>query len=58
MILAFFENKSGKIVHVGIIMDNNQIIHASGRVRVDKLDEKIFNVNKKNILTKLKSIKK
>ena len=34
-------------MHVGIIMDNNQIIHASGKVRIDKLDEKgIFNVNK------------
>ena len=57
--LAFFENKSGKIVHVGIIMDNNQIIHASGKVRIDKLDEKgIFNVNKQKYTHKLKSIKK
>ena len=57
--LAFFENKSGKIVHVGIIMDNNQIIHASGKVRIDKLDKKgIFNVNKQKYTHKLKSIKK
>ena len=42
--LAFFENKDGKIIHVGIIQENNNIIHASGRVRIDGLDESgIFN---------------
>ena len=42
--LAFFENKEGKINHVGIIMKNNYIIHASGKVRIDKLDKQgIFN---------------
>jgi cell wall-associated NlpC family hydrolase len=35
--LAFFENSSGKIIHVGIILENNKIIHASGRVRVDSI---------------------
>jgi hypothetical protein len=42
--LAFFENKEGKVAHVGIIMENNNIIHASGKVRIDKLDKQgIFN---------------
>lgn len=42
--LAFFENKDGKIIHVGIIQENNKIIHASGRVRIDGLDQTgIFN---------------
>ena len=42
--LAFFKNKAGKIIHVGIIQENNNIIHASGRVRIDGLDETgIFN---------------
>ena len=42
--LAFFKNKDGKIIHVGIIQENNKIIHASGRVRIDGLDETgIFN---------------
>lgn len=36
--LAFFENDEGKIVHVGIIMNKNQIIHASGKVKTDTLD--------------------
>ncbi len=35
--LAFFKSKDEKIVHVGIIMENNEIIHASGRVRIDEL---------------------
>ncbi len=35
--LAFFENKTGKITHVGILLDNERIIHASGQVRIDEL---------------------
>lgn len=38
--LAFFNSPSGKIVHVGILLSNKQIIHASGFVRIDKIDEK------------------
>ncbi len=40
--LAFFDNKEGKIVHVGILIDNQTIIHAAdsaGRVVVDKIDQ-------------------
>lgn len=36
--LAFFDNEEGKIVHVGIILNDQQIIHASGCVRIDKFD--------------------
>lgn len=35
--LAFFKNKDGKIIHVGIIGDHHRIIHASGHVRNDLL---------------------
>lgn len=35
--LAYFTNSKGKIIHVGIILENSQIIHASGRVRIDQL---------------------
>ena len=38
--LAFFANEKGRITHVGILLPNNKIIHASGRVRIDELDEK------------------
>jgi hypothetical protein len=42
--LAFFGNDEGKITHVGIVMENEQIIHASGQVRIDYLDQTgIFN---------------
>ena len=37
--LAFFHNKENKIVHVGIIFDEEKIIHASGQVRIDHLNE-------------------
>ena len=42
--LAFFDNDEGNIIHVGVIMANNKIIHASGNVRIDKIDHQgIFN---------------
>lgn len=42
--LAFFENKAGKISHVGIIMPDGQVIHAASQVRIDKIDHYgIFN---------------
>jgi gamma-D-glutamyl-L-lysine dipeptidyl-peptidase len=37
--LAFFKNEDGKINHVGIVLTEGRIIHASGRVRVDRLTE-------------------
>lgn len=35
--LIFFE-KNKKVVHVGIYLGNNKIIHASGKVRIDAVD--------------------
>ena len=35
--LAFFENKTGKITHVGILDGIGKIIHASGHVRTDSI---------------------
>ena len=56
--LAFFDDSEGKITHVGIIMNNNNIIHASGKVRIDKLDQQgIFNIEKKIHTHKLRIIK-
>jgi cell wall-associated NlpC family hydrolase len=40
--LAFFDNPEGKIVHVGILLNDHTIIHAtdtSGRVVIDKIDQ-------------------
>ena len=39
--LAFFENADGKIVHVGILLDKDTIIHATdagGKVVIDSID--------------------
>ncbi|OIR01160.1 gamma-D-glutamyl-L-lysine endopeptidase [mine drainage metagenome] len=36
--LAFFDNEEGKITHVGILINSETIIHASGKVRIDKID--------------------
>ncbi|TAH08127.1 MAG: hypothetical protein EAZ12_07985 [Sphingobacteriia bacterium] len=36
--LAFFDNAEGRITHVGIMLNSQTIIHASGRVRIDAID--------------------
>ncbi len=55
--LAFFDNEEGKITHVGIILDQNKIIHASGKVRIDKLDHQgIFNLEKRDYTHRLRLI--
>ena len=42
--LVFFDHEDGKISHVGIAIDGNRVIHCSGRVKVEKLDENgIYN---------------
>ena len=57
--LAFFDNEEGNIIHVGIIMENNYIIHASGKVRVDRLDHLgIYNPEVNKHTHKLRVIKK
>ncbi|WP_294244930.1 C40 family peptidase [uncultured Chryseobacterium sp.] len=56
--LAFFENADGKIIHVGIMLDNHRIIHASGKVRIDTLDSTgIFNKEMNRHTHKLRVIK-
>lgn len=40
MDLAFFVNSKGRVIHVGICLDGDKIIHAYGKIRIDKLDEK------------------
>ncbi|KPH12304.1 C40 family peptidase [Chryseobacterium sp. ERMR1:04] len=56
--LAFFENADGKIIHVGIMLDNQRIIHASGKVRIDTLDSTgIFNKELNQHTHKLRVIK-
>ncbi|MFN7313337.1 MAG: NlpC/P60 family protein [Bacteroidota bacterium] len=57
--LAYFENEEGKITHVGIMMNNHQIIHASGKVRIDEIDHfGILNRDTKQYSHKLRIIKR
>ncbi|HEV2353765.1 MAG TPA: C40 family peptidase [Puia sp.] len=36
--LAFFDNDEGRITHVGVLLSPQEIIHASGKVRIDRID--------------------
>ena len=42
--LAFFDDVEGMIHHVGMLLGNGKIVHASGKVRIDRIDQQgIFN---------------
>jgi len=57
--LAFFDNDEGNIVHVGIMWEKNKIIHASGKVRIDNVDQfGIFNVDTKRYSHKMRVMKR
>lgn len=57
--LAFFDDEEGNIVHVGIIWKRNKIIHASGQVRIDNVDQfGIFNVDTQRYTHKMRVMKK
>ena len=57
--LAFFDNEEGKITHVGIVTEPGKIIHASGKVRIDSLDQQgIFNKELGKYTHKLRVIKR
>ena len=57
--VAFFDNDEQKIIHVGIILDKHHIIHASGEVRIDKIDHQgIFNEDIQRYTHKLRIIKR
>ena len=56
--LAFFDNEQGAITHVGLVLENQHIIHASGSVRVDKFDHYgIFHSDNKKYSHSLRVIK-
>jgi cell wall-associated NlpC family hydrolase len=56
--LAFFDDKE-EIVHVGILLSNDRIIHASGKVRIDTIDKKgIINSDSGKHTHSLKAIRR
>jgi len=57
--VAFFDNEEGTITHVGIIFDRDKILHASGFVRIDKLDSTgIYNKQLEQYTHKLRVVKR
>lgn len=57
--LAFFDNHEGKIIHVGILLDQWEIIHSSGKVRIDKIDQEgIIDSSTNQRTHRLRSVKR
>ena len=57
--LAFFDNSEGEITHAGILLDQKRIIHASGWVRIDPIDQEgIYNRELGRYTHNLRTIKK
>ena len=57
--LIFFDNNEGKITHVGIAINVNQIIHASLYVKIDQLDQKgIYSLQRNEYTHSLKLIRR
>lgn len=57
--LAFFDDGKGQIGHVGIVLPDCNVIHASGKVRIDKLDHfGIFNSEQKRYTHQLRVVKR
>ena len=57
--VAFFDNEEGRIIHVGILLNQKEIIHASGQVRIDPIDDQgIYNKELKRYTHKLRIIKR
>lgn len=56
--LAFFDNEEGEIIHCGILLANNHIIHCHGKVRIDRIDSSgIYNVDTNRHTHKLRVMK-
>lgn len=56
--LAFFDDKE-EIIHVGILLGNEKIIHASGKVRIDEIGKKgVEGLRPNRKILKLKAIRR
>lgn len=57
--LAFFDNAEGKITHVGILFNSEEIIHAFVKVRIDKINvQGIVNQDNSELTHYLRVIKR
>ena len=56
---VFFQSQEGKITHVGIMLDHEHILHASGRVRKDRLSQgNIWNEELQEFTHQLHSVRR
>ncbi|MDR4987748.1 MAG: C40 family peptidase [Bacteroidales bacterium] len=57
--LVFFDNEEGLITHVGLIIEPGMVIHAHGKVRIDRIDHQgIFDAENKQYTHHLRLIKR
>lgn len=57
--LAFFDDEEGRIIHVGILLGDNKIIHSYGKVRIDRIDHVgIFNTEIRKYSHQLRMMKR
>lgn len=57
--LVFFDNERGRISHVGIIISEGLVMHASGRVRIDAIDHQgIYRNDEKRYSHFLRTIRR
>src|SRR5690606_34213609 len=57
--VLFFKNQDDRIIHVGIALNQEEIIHASGQVRIDSYDQHgIIHFSREYHTHKLHSIKR
>lgn len=57
--LAFCEDRFGRIAHVGILLPGGGVIHADGKVRIDKIDHYgIFQEEERRYTHRLRVIKR
>ncbi len=57
--LAFFEDRVGRVNHVGMLMEEQKIMHAYGKVKIDQLDHfGIFDANLQQYTHKLRVIRR
>ncbi len=57
--LAFFDNEEGRITHVGLMLNNEMIIHASGKIKIEQIDDQgIYSAEQRRYTHKLRIVKR